>query len=130
MKTIDIEENNIFIQWRIEDNGDLKLMHFSAVPFCEESVIQESIPERFQFIGMNLSGIDRPYERHGNSYAVTGPGCRMKYIDHEDTRNEQGRCIVFQTADGETKVHVFSYIQFYDGLSVVRIWHRIENSLQ
>ena len=127
MKTIDIEENNIFIQWRIEDNGDLKLMHFSAVPFCEESVIQESIPERFQFIGMNLSGIDRPYERHGNSYAVTGPGCRMKYIDHEDTRNEQGRCIVFQTADEETKVHVFSYIQFYDGLSVVRIWHRIEN---
>lgn len=127
MKTIKIEENHIFIQWQIEDNGDLKLLHFSPLPFCEESIAPESIPERFQFIGMNLSGFDRPYERHGNSYVVTAPGYRMKYIEHEDTANAQGRRIVFHTADEETQVHVFSYVQFYDGLSIIRIWHRVEN---
>lgn len=127
MKTIKIEENHIFIQWQIEDNGDLKLLHFSPLPFCEESIAPESIPERFQFIGMNLSGFDRPYERHGNSYVVTAPGYRMKYIEHEKTANAQGRRIVFHTADEETQVHVFSYVQFYDGLSIIRIWHRVEN---
>ena len=32
----------------------------------------------FRFIEMQLSGYDRPYERHGNKYIVTAPGsCRM-----------------------------------------------------
>ncbi len=112
---------------RIQENGEIKLLHFSSVPFCEESVDPGRVPERFQFIGMNLSGIDRPYERHGNSYAVTAPGYRMKYISHEDKRNGKGRYIVFHTADEITQMHVFSHLQFYDGLSVVRIWHKAEN---
>lgn len=127
MKEIKVEENNIFIYWRVESNGNLKLMHFSSKPFCGETIIPESIPERFPFIGMNLSGYDRPYERHGNSYAVTAPGYRMKYSGHTDTRNAQGRFIEIHTVDEETQVHVFSYIQFYDGLSVIRIWHRVQN---
>lgn len=127
MKEIRVEENQIHITWRIEDNGDIKLMHFSAEPFCRESVSAESIPERFPFVGMNLSGFDRPYERHGNGYSVTAPGYRMKYLGHEDTKNEQGRLLVFHTVDEKTKVHLFSYMQFYRALSVVRIWHRAEN---
>ena len=77
MREIKIEENRIFIQWRIEDNGDIKLMHFSSRPFCGGSIAPESIPERFPFIGMNLSGFDRPYERHGNGYSVTAPRNRI-----------------------------------------------------
>ncbi|MCI8321494.1 MAG: alpha-galactosidase [Dorea sp.] len=127
MKEIKVEENNIFINWRVEDHGNLKLMHFSSKPFCAEPAAPKSMPESFPFIGMNLSGYDRPYERHGNSYAVTAPGYRMKYLGHTDFRNGQGRRIEFHTLDEETQVHVFSYVQFYDGLSVIRIWHRIEN---
>lgn len=127
MREIKIEENRIFIQWRIEDNGDIKLMHFSSRPFCGGSIAPESIPERFPFIGMNLSGFDRPYERHGNGYSVTAPGYRMKYLGHEDTRNEQGRLLILHTVDEKTQVHLLSYVQFYGGLPVVRIWHRAKN---
>ena len=58
---------------------------------------------------------------------MTAPGYRMKYLGHEDTKNEQGRLLVFHTVDEKTKVHLFSYMQFYRALSVVRIWHRAEN---
>ena len=99
MKEIKVEENNIFINWLVEDHGNLKLMHFSSKPFCAEPAAPKSMPESFPFIGMNLSGYDRPYERHGNSYAVTAPGYRMKYLGHTDFRNGQGRRIEFHTLD-------------------------------
>lgn len=127
MKEIRIEENELYINWRIEDNGEIKLLHFSAKPFCREDVAPESIPERFPFIGMNLSGFDRPYERHGNGYSVTAPGYRMKYAGHTDREEEQGRLLIIHTVDEQTQVHLFSYLQFYRGLPVVRIWHKAEN---
>lgn len=127
MQIINVKENGIYIQWRIEQNGDLKLMHFSSAPLNENDIVKEAVPEGFPFIGINLSGFDRPYERHGNKYIVTAPGYRMKYISHEDSRNETGRLLTFCTADEETGVYVTSFLQFYDGLSVVRIWNRIEN---
>ncbi|MGN0405806.1 MAG: glycoside hydrolase family 36 protein, partial [Bariatricus sp.] len=127
VKEIKVHENGIYIHWRIEENNNLKLLHFSAKPFCETEIVADAVPDGFPFIGMNLSGFDRPYERHGNKYIVTAPGYRMKYVSHSDERNEEGRYLRFLTEDEMTKVQVISYIQFYDGLSVVRIWHRVEN---
>lgn len=127
MKTIDIQENNIYLRIAITAEGYLKLLHFSARPFCEEELVKEAIPEGFHFIGMNLSGFDRPYERHGNKFIVTSPGYRMKYVEHEDVRNETGRLLKFHTYDEETQVQVYSYWQFYDGLSLIRCWHEVRN---
>lgn len=36
MKRININENKINIVFDIEDNGQIKLMHFSALPFNEK----------------------------------------------------------------------------------------------
>ncbi|MGN0331767.1 MAG: glycoside hydrolase family 36 protein [Lachnospiraceae bacterium] len=127
MRDIHVLENGINIQWRVEKNGDLKLLHFSSQPFCEEDIVKGAIPEGFSFIGMNLSGFDRPYERHGNKYIVTAPGYRMKYVGHKDERNSFGRLVTIHTKDEKTEVHVKSYLQFYDGLSIIRIWHKVVN---
>lgn len=127
MKEITVQENGMYIHWRIEENKDLKFLHFSSMPLQQDDIVDEAVSEGFPFIGMNLSGFDRPYERHGNKYIVTAPGYRMKYVGHRDERNEQGRLIQMDTEDEETKVHVSSFWQFYDDLSVVRIWHRVEN---
>ncbi|MDO4340240.1 MAG: alpha-galactosidase [Eubacteriales bacterium] len=127
MKNIEIHENGLYITWLVDEDRNLKLMHFSARPFHEEEIVKKAIPEGFPFIGINLSGFDRPYERHGNKYIVTAPGYRMKYTGHEDLKNEQGRLLIFYTEDEITNVRVKSYVQFYEGLSVIRCWHQVVN---
>ena len=41
MKRININENKINIVFDIEDNGQIKLMHFSALPFNENDIWNE-----------------------------------------------------------------------------------------
>lgn len=74
MKRIEINENGIYIVFEIDDNGCFKMLHFGAEPFCENDIIAESTEYGFRFLEMNLSGYDRPFERHGNKYIVTAPG--------------------------------------------------------
>ena len=76
---------------------------------------------------MNLYGFDRPHERHGNKYIVTSHGFRMKYVSHTDERNEKGRVLKFLTTDEETDMQVESVWQFYNGIPIVRMEHRVEN---
>lgn len=128
MHFIDLHENQIYIRLAVTDNRDLKLLHFSALPLKEEDLVAEAIPEGFPFLSINLSGFDRPYERHGNKYIVTAPGYRMKYLSHSDERNEYGRLITFHTKDEETGVTADSFWQFYGGLPVIRTWHTVTNN--
>ena len=103
---IRIEENGIYMVFKILENGWIRFLHFSSRPLQEEEIVAESVLEGFPFIGMNLSGFDRPYERHGNKYIVTAPGYRMKYDSHEDRRNQFGRLIIFHLRDHVTEVMV------------------------
>ena len=127
MQLIKICENNIHIVWEIDDQKCLKLLHFSALPFKSSDIIAESTEYGFRFVEMNLSGFDRPYERHGNKFIVTAPGYRMKYVKHSDERNEFGRKLTFVLQDEVTDVFVDSYVQFYDGEPIVRMWHKVHN---
>lgn len=127
MKTIDIQENGIYLRFAVIENDILRLLHFSARPWHDGEIVEEAIAEGFPFLGMNLSGFDRPYERHGNKYIVTAPGYRMKYTGHNDDRNDLGRLLTFYLSDDITGVRVSSYLQFYDGLSIIRIWHEVRN---
>lgn len=127
MKNIEIHENGIHMHFRILDDGCIRFLHFSSREFHEEEIVAEAVAEGFPFIGMNLSGFDRPYERHGNKYIVTAPGYRMKYVSHDDSANPLGRVIVFHTIDEETNVMVHSTLQFYNNLPIIRCWNTVEN---
>lgn len=126
-KQIVIEENGIHIVFEIEEDGNFKLLHFSALPFQAEKITEATKEAGFNFIEMNLYGFDRPHERHGNKYIVTSHGFRMKYVSHTDERNEKGRVLKFITSDEETKMQVESVWQFYDGIPIVRMQHTVEN---
>lgn len=128
MKRIHIEENGIYMVFEVIDNGSLKLLHLSALPFDESELHYRSLEEGFNLVEIDVAGADRPQERHGTKYIATAPGYHMKYVSHEDTRNDQGRCLTFETEDSETGIHVRSHIQFYDGLSVVRMYHDVINA--
>lgn len=127
MSRITINENKIHMVFEITEEQQLKFLHCSALPLIEENLVAKTMEGSFNLVELNISGLDRPLERHGTKYIVTAPGYRMKYDSHKDYRNELGRKLEFITYDEETKIYVTSHIQFYDGISVIRSWSEVEN---
>ena len=93
MKYITIEENGIHIVFGITKKNQIKLLHFSRIEFDEENIChfgeeckvedrgrrEQFIDEAFQLVQINLSGYNRPYEKHGNKHIVTAPGYLLTY---------------------------------------------------
>lgn len=127
MARIVIEENKLHLVLDITEDKQVKLLHFSALPFHEEDIIAKTREGSFHLVEVNISGLDRPLERHGNKYIVTAPGYRMKYEGHKDYRNEFGRKLEVTTFDQETGIYVTSHLQFYDGISVIRAYSEVIN---
>jgi alpha-galactosidase len=127
MKRIKITENGINMLLEITDRDEVKLLHVSSLPFREETIRSEEEKHAFRLVEIGLSGQDRPEERHGMKYTVTAPGYRMKYVSHEEQRNEDGKKLEIVTKDEATGVYVTSHFQFYDGISVVKCWSQVEN---
>lgn len=127
MERIQIYENNIHMVIEITDDNEVKLLHFSALPFHEEDIVAKTREGSFHLVEINLSGYDRPLERHGTKYIVTSPGYRMKYKVHKDYHNEYGRKLEITTYDQESGVDVISHIQFYNGISMIRSYSEVIN---
>lgn len=137
MKRINIHENGIHLVFEVTDEQEIKLLHFSALPLDEQS-LDSCCPERncalfdrtsaFRLLELNVSGIDRPLERHGNKYIVTAPGYRMKLKEFSDTVNEWGRLIEVTTYDVPTGIEAVSHYQFYSGISICRTWTTVRNN--
>ncbi|MHB8128236.1 MAG: glycoside hydrolase family 36 protein [Mobilitalea sp.] len=124
---IEIYENKIYVVLDITEEKQVKLLHFSAVPFDEKDIVAKTREGSFNLVEVDIAGLDRPLERHGTKYIVTAPGYRMKYKEHKDYRNEKGRKLEVTTFDEETGIYVISHLQFYDGISVVRSYSEITN---
>ena len=120
-------ENGIYLNFDIAGDGTLKLYHFGSRPFDPNTILDESQKTGFRVVEVQMSGIDRPEERHGTKFIVTAPGYRLKYQRHSDTRNSFGRKLEFVLIDHETGTVVTCHYQFFDGISVVRCWTEVEN---
>ncbi len=133
-KKIEIQENGICLVFGITKQNRIKLLHFSSVPLKEEELCfpagadeDELLEEGFLPVQLNFSGYDRPFERHGNKYIVTAPGCSLRFAGMEDERNKNGRLLIIKQQDGESGAYVESFYQFYDKTGVVRVWQQITN---
>ncbi|MBR1749339.1 MAG: alpha-galactosidase [Ruminococcus sp.] len=137
MKRINIFENGIYLVFEIDDDNEIKLLHLSPLPF-DENDIEPFCREKgfalfektksFRPVEINISGLDRPLERHGNKYIITAPGYRMKFRDFVDTADQQGRLIEVTTFDEPTGIEAVSHYQFYNDISVVRTWTTVKNT--
>lgn len=127
MKKIEISENGIQMVFEITDQNQIKLLHFSALPFDEKTIAYSEGSEPFPVVELMVSGIDRTGERHGAKYERTGPGYRLLYKTMTDTHNQIGRKIEIVTEDKPTGLEVHSHYQFYDGIAVVRSWTDVVN---
>ena len=126
MKRIEIKENNLNMVYEITDENEIKLLHFSNLPFDENDINSCEGTASFRPVEVLLSGLNRPGERHGTKYTYTAPGYRLKYKDMKDYRNETGRKLEILMEDKPTGLEVCSNIQFYDGISVIRSWTELK----
>lgn len=125
---IKIEEDGIFLVFAITEENQLKLMHFSSRPYGQWEESRQFLEEGFQLVQVSFSGYNRPYEKHGNKHIVTAPGYLLKYVGMEDLKNETGRLLVVTQEDSLTGARVKSFLQFYPGTSVVRMYHEVVNT--
>ncbi len=128
MRRIEICENGLNMVWELTDQNEIKLLHFSALPFDEADLTSDTGTQSFYPVEILISGQDRVGERHGSKYIQTAPGYRMKYKDFKDYRNEKGRKIEVLTEDRETEILAVSHVQFYDGIAAVRSWTEVTNT--
>lgn len=127
MNLIEVKENDINLVLEINEQNEVKLLHFSANPFEMKNITAQNGTLGFRLVEVMVSGQDRPGERHGTKYIVTAPGYRLKYKSHKDIRNELGRKLEIITEDKITGLEVTSNFQFYNGISVVRSWTEVKN---
>lgn len=128
MKRIEIQENGLNLVLEITEENQIKLLHFSALPFDQGTLTSAEGTKPFYPVEVLASGIDRTGERHGSKYVRTAPGYRLKYQDMKDYRTEAGRKLEITTVDEPTGLSVCSHIQFYDGISMVRSWTELRNN--
>lgn len=126
-KWIPIEEDGIYIMFAVTDEQQLKLMHFSSVPYAAQEESSQYLTEGFQLVQVNFAGLNRPYEKHGNKHIVTAPGYTLRFSGMEDERNDTGRKLTITQTDEETGARVVTYWQFYTGTSTVRMYHEVLN---
>ena len=118
MKVFKIQENGINMVWKVADTGCVRLLHFSALPFDERTIVDEYEEQGFKLLELEAAGYDRPDERHGTKYIVTAPGYRMQYADHKDYRNETGRKLEITKQDQESGLQAVNHFQFFENFPV------------
>lgn len=119
---IEFMENQIYVVFEIDDQNNLLLLHMSSIPYIEESIKQQS-KKWFRCVELQMSGKNQN-DHHGAKYTGTSPGTDLRYIKHNDYRNEYGRKLELITGDGD--ILAISHYQFYDHISVVRSWTEVE----
>lgn len=123
MKTIQIHENDLYLVILINDSGQARLVHFSALPYDPERVVHLS-PDNYNLLEMQCTGCDIS-DHHGSRYTGTNPAARLVYVSHRLLQNRYGKKLEILLADGG--LEVTAHYQFYQGISVVRTWNEVYN---
>lgn len=126
-KRIDICENGLYLVFEINEENEIKFLHFGAKPMQPSDMPSEENKQAFRLTEVMVSGCDRPGNRLGAKYIQTTPGCRLRFEDMTDERSAAGRLLTIVTRDPKTDLKVLSYLQFYDGIQVLRSWTELVN---
>ncbi|MEL0552007.1 MULTISPECIES: alpha-galactosidase [Enterobacteriaceae] len=123
---LSVIENGITMVFDLADRA--RLLHFSALPFNADTIgPNHDEQSRFNLVEVNISGLDKPLERHGAGFTATAPGYTLRYQQHQDSHNRDGRKLVFTLYDTITAAQVEVHYQFYTHLALIRSWSVIRN---
>ncbi|MDO8685964.1 MAG: alpha-galactosidase, partial [Clostridiales bacterium] len=124
-KIISISENGINMAIEVDDSNDVRLLHFSALPFDESRIGDESCKKGFRAVELQVSGQDQD-DHHGSKHIGTMPGKILKYVSHSDCRNDMGRKLEI-TLEAE-EISLTIHYQFIDTVPVIRSWTEVTNN--
>ncbi|MFD0714295.1 glycoside hydrolase family 36 protein [Paenibacillus sp. GCM10027626] len=119
-----IEENGIYMEIEVANDGDVRLLHCSSLPATGEQLGEEKARQRRRIVELQATGEDQD-DHHGSKYTGTMPAGRLRYVRHHDFRNSYGRKFELTMADKGIAVTV--HYQFYDGIAVLRAWTEVKN---
>ena len=123
---IKIKENNLNIVFEITKNKDIRLLHFSYLPYEEFNELSEEEKEKCRLLELQFTG-ENQLKHRGVKHTGTLPGNRMIYKNHNDEVLQEGRRITLNLVDENTKVNAKIIFQFYNKLPIVRTWTILEN---
>ncbi len=122
-RIITINENGLNLFFEINDDLDIRLLHFSSVAYENHSV-KEDDKKWFRLIELQLTGQNHD-DHHGSKKTGTLPGKHLRFMKLKDYRNTGGRKLEFVLhKDG---LIVISHIQFFDTIAVIRSWSEVKN---
>lgn len=121
---LDIAENGLHLVLDVTETGEVRLLHFSALPLAPADLGPESQQAGYRLVEVQISGMN-PHAHHGSKHLGTCPGNLLRYTAHKDYRTPIGRKLeVTQAHDG---LSVTSHLQFYDQIPTVRAWTELVN---
>ena len=128
------EEGNMRLVFGITPSQKIRLLYFgteswelSQDPNLCSSDRDRWLEDGYLFSQIQLAGLNSPYEKQGNMYIASMPGCSMHYVSHSMEENALGRRLSIVQNDPESGIRLISFFQFYRGLSLVRVFHQVEN---
>lgn len=124
---IEIKESGLFAVLEVTDNADMRLLHFSDLPYMEgERDLEEEIADNQRLVEVKFSG-ENVVKHHGSRQVGGLPGYRLKFQKYEESENEFGKYVEFFLFDFITEVTVVVCWQFYHGVKTLRAWTRLIN---
>lgn len=122
-KLITIHENGINLVIEISDSLNVRLLHFSSLPY-NESFVKEDAKDRFRLVELQITGEDQD-DHHGSKHTGTMPGGCLKYVGHLETINNIGKKLEIVTENNG--IEVTSHFQFHSDISIAQCWTTITN---
>lgn len=121
---ISFNENGIYVVFEITEDLDVRLLHFSSLPYDSSLHKNAEQRKRCRLVEVQVTG-ENEDDHHGSKHTRTNPGFLLKYLEHRDYRNKIGRKLEIKL-QGEGLI-VICHMQFYDGISAARTWTEIRN---
>ena len=128
MKRIEIFENGIYMTFEITDEEQIKLLHFSALPFRESSLSSAKDIRSFLVNEPKLVGHNCPKKHHGSKCSDTVSGYSLKFKDFSDTSDVIGRLITVVQSSEPSHIETVTCFRFFTGIPMIRTWTVIRNS--
>jgi alpha-galactosidase len=123
---IKIEENGIHLVMEVSDDKDVRLLHFSSMPFLGIQNETDKRKKKFRLVEVHVTG-ENQNDHHGSKHTGSMPGNRLQFVQLLDTQEEPGRRIVVELYDDVIRLHVKTFFQFYNGIPVTKVWTEVVN---
>jgi alpha-galactosidase len=131
---VNIQENNLFMQFTLDSENCVRLVHFSSIPLQKED-LKKFTKKGSGFddgvlgspVELMVTGLNIPREHEGNKNFQSNVGSFLKYHSMTDIRNSQGRCLSLILFDERTNLEVKAIYQFFDGIPVIQCHTEITN---